>query len=401
MPKRRGHGEGSIYQRKDGRWCASYITGRAPDGRLKRGYIYGDTRAEVAAELTKVLAKKIDGLPVDVSKQTVGEYLAGWLEDVAKDTVRATTHSRYESLISANIKPALGGIRLDKLAPQHLQRFYRETREKGLARTACMCHGLLHRALGQAMKWGLVPRNVADLVDAPKIPQTEMQVLTPEEVARFLDAAREDRLYGLYALAVTTGLREAELLGLRWQDVDMQNGVLQVHHQLQWRKRKRGEEDKHRKRMKPVWVLTEPKSAKGRRAIVLPAIARAALKQHRVRQAQERLALGEAWEDLDFVFPTAIGTPKDGSHLRREFHDILQRAGLPKIRFHDLRHVAATLMLRAGVPLKVVSETLGHATVGITADRYAHVLQEMREEAAAKMDTLFSGLGTSCSRAQS
>lgn len=381
--KRRGHGEGSIYRRADGRWCASYVIGRGPDGRLKRGYIYGETRAEVAAELTKVLAKKIDGLPVGGSRQTVAEFLDAWLQDVAKPSVRPRTYDCYSDIVERHIKPALGGVRLSKLSPQHLQKLYREKQEAGLTRTVRLCHAVLHRALGQAAKWGLVPRNVADLVDAPKVPKKEFTPLSPEEAQRFLAAAEGDRFYALYVLAVVCGLRQAELLALRWGDLNLEEGTLQVRHQLQWRKRKDGEEG-------PAWVLTEPKSAKSRRVVTLPAVAVAALKKHKVRQMEERLRLGEVWQEHGLVFPSEIGTPMQPSNLiRRSFHPLLEKAGLPRIRFHDLRHTCATVLLAQGVHPKLVQEQLGHSQISLTLDTYSHVMPDMKREVAAKMDALF------------
>lgn len=387
--KRRGHGEGSIFKRKDGRWCASYVIGRRPDGRLKRGYIYGKTRAEVAAELTKVLAKKIDGLPVDASKQTVGEFLDAWLEDVAKPTVRPRTYDCYSDIVERHIKPALGGVRLSKLSPQHLQKLYREKQEAGLTHTVRLCHAVLHRAFGQAAKWGLIVRNPADLVDPPKVPKKEFTPLSPEEAQRFLVAAEGDRFYALYVLAITCGLRQGELLGLKWEDIDLERGTLQVRRQLQW-VRAEGEERMGRKRVEPKWVLTEPKSAKSRRVVTLPAVAVAALKKHKVRQMEERLRLGEVWQDLGFVFTTPIGTPQDASNLlKHSFYPLLEKAGVPRIRFHDLRHTCATVLLAQGVHPKLVQEQLGHSQISLTLDTYSHVMPDMKREVAAKMDALF------------
>lgn len=388
-PSRSRRGDGSVYQRKDGKWVGEATVGRRADGARDRRFVYADTREEAQEKLRKLLHERDRGLLADPAKQTVGEFLASWLQDVAKPTVRPRTYDCYSDIVEQHIKPALGGVRLSKLSPQHLQRFYREKQEQGLTRTVRLCHAVLHRALGQATKWGLIPRNPADLVDPPKVPKKEFKPLSPEEAQRFLAAAEGDRFHALYVLAVTCGLRQGELLGLKWEDLDLERGVLQVRHQLQW-VRAEGEERKGKKRAEPKWVLTEPKSAKSRRVVSLPAVAVAVLKKHKAAQAEERLRMGEVWQDLGFVFCTSIGTPESPSNLRkRSFVPLLEKAGLPKVRFHDLRHTCATVLLAQGVHPKLVQEQLGHSQISLTLDTYSHVMPDMKREVAAKMDALF------------
>lgn len=390
-PSRSRRGDGSVYQRKDGKWVGEATVGRRADGARDRRFVYADTREEAQEKLRKLLHERDRGLLADPAKQTVGEFLSSWLQDVAKPTVRPRTYDCYSDIVEHHIKPALGGVRLSKLSPQHLQRFYREKQEAGLTRTVRLCHAVLHRALGQAAKWGLIPRNPADLVDPPKVPKKEFRPLSPEEAQRFLAAAEGGRFYALYVLAVTCGLRQGELLGLKWEDLDLERGVLQVRHQLQW-VRAEGEERKGKKRAEPKWVLTEPKSAKSRRVVTLPAVAVAALKRHKARQTEERLRLGEVWQDLGFVFTTPIGTPQDASNLlKHSFYPLLEKAGVPRIRFHDLRHTCATVLLAQGVHPKLVQEQLGHSQISLTLDTYSHVIPEMKREVAAKMDALFGG----------
>lgn len=388
-PSRSRRGDGSVYQRKDGKWVGEATVGRRADGARDRRFVYADTREEAQEKLRKLLHERDRGLLADPAKQTVGEFLASWLQDVAKPTVRPRTYDCYSDIVEQHIKPALGGVRLSKLSPQHLQRFYREKQEQGLTRTVRLCHAVLHRALGQATKWGLIPRNPADLVDPPKVPKKEFKPLSPEEAQRFLAAAEGDRFHALYVLAVTCGLRQGELLGLKWEDLDLERGVLQVRHQLQW-VRAEGEERKGKKRAEPKWVLTEPKSAKSRRVVSLPAVAVAVLKKHKAAQAEERLRMGEVWQDLGFVFCTSIGTPESPSNLRkRSFVPLLEKAGLPRVRFHDLRHTCATVLLAQGVHPKLVQEQLGHSQISLTLDTYSHVMPDMKREVAAKMDALF------------
>lgn len=382
MPKHRGHNEGSIYQRKDGLWVASVSVGRDATGKVKRRDIYGHTRKEVAERLTQLLAEAQQGVPLDPTRQTIGDFLTRWLEDSVRGTLRPATYISYNGAIK-HILPTLGSVPLAKLTPQHLQRLYREKQEEGLTRTVNLIHAVMHKSLSQAVKWGLVPRNVAALVDTPRPGTKEFQALTPEQAASLLQAAQEDRLYALYVLAIACGLRQGELLGLKWEDLDEALGTLTVRRQLQWLKVKAGEP------YQPVF--SAPKSAKGRRTLHLPDLARFALRRHRRQQAEERLALGEAWQDQGLVFTSTLGTPYDASRLRqRSFHPLLEQAGLPHIRFHDLRHTCATLLLGQGVHPKLVQEQLGHSQISVTLDTYSHVTAPMMKEAAAKMDGILS-----------
>jgi len=289
FPSRSRRGDGSVYQRKDGRWVGEATVGLRPDGGRDRRFVYADTREEAQAALRKLLHERDKGLLADPGKQTVSQFLTAWLEDVVKPSLRPQTYRSYSGVVNKHITPALGRIRLTKLSPQHLQRFYREKQDEGLTRTVRLCHSVLHRSLGQATKWGLIPRNPASLVDPPKVPQREFRPLSPEEAQRFLEAAEDDRFYALYVLAITCGLRQGELLGLTWENVDLDKGILQVRYQLQWVKK---EAQKSGKREEPTWVLTEPKSAKSRRTVILPQVAVQALKKHRVQQVAEKLKMG-------------------------------------------------------------------------------------------------------------
>jgi len=377
LAKHRGHNEGSIYQRKDGRWCGAVIVGRDATGKLRRRYVYGDTRKEVREKLARLMADAQSGLPVDVSRQTVGEFLTHWLEDTVKGSARPSTYDNYRTIIRLHVIPAIGSVPLAKLTPQHLQHLYHEKQEAGLTRTVVLMHAVIHKALSQAVKWGLVPRNVADAVERPRVRRKEFRALEPQEARRFLAAAAEDRLFALYVLAVTCGLRQGELLGLKWEDVNLEQGTLTVRRQLQWRN--------------GGFFFAEPKSAKSRRTVPLPATAITALKRHRKQQAAERLGLGDGWQDYGLVFTTEIGTPLNPSNIRnRSFDHVLDKAGLPHIRFHDLRHTCATLLLAQGVHPKLVQEQLGHSQISVTLDTYSHVTAPMMKEAAAKMDAILN-----------
>ncbi len=378
MPKKNANGEGSVFRRGlDGRWVCEIVTGWGPDGRKRVLRHSAKTKREVTEWRTARLAERQTGTLAEPTRQTVGSFLERWLEDSVKTGVAPRTFETYRHVCRKHIIPAIGSVLLTKLAPQHLQRLYRQKVDEGHTRTALMVHAILHRALGQAVRWRIVPRNVADAVDPPRHRYQEMRPLTPEEATRFLDAAREDRLFALYVLAVATGLRQGELLGLKWSDVDFERGTLQVRRTLAW--------------IDGSFRFLEPKTQKSRRTLALPTVAAAALKKHRAAQASERLVLGEAWAEPELVFTTKIGTPLGKSDfIRRSFKTILRRAELPDIRFHDLRHTAATLLLAAGENMRTIQEMLGHSRFGTTADIYAHVLPEQKRRAAESMDLLLA-----------
>ena len=275
---------------------------------------------------------------------------------------------------------AISRLPLAKLGPEHIERLYADRIAAGVGpMTVRHLHARLHKALGQAARRGLVARNVISLVSPPRASRHEMATLTEEQTRAFLHAAAGERLEGLYVLAVTTGMRQGELLGLRWADVDIDRASLQVCRSVQFIG---GGE----------FVFTAPKTAKSRRKVELTKVAVAALRRHRAGQLAERLAAAGGWEDLDLVFANEVGRPIDGTNLaERSYRRILERAGLKRIRFHDLRHTAATLLLGRGVNPKIVSEQLGHAQIAITLDLYSHVTPTMQREAVNVLDAVLGG----------
>jgi len=311
-------------------------------------------------------------------RQTVGQYLDQWLEAV-RPTLRPESYRRYQDFCRIHIIPELGSTRLAKLSPERVQSAYSRRLKAGLSGTSVqLMHGVLHKALDQAMRWELIPRNVADLVTAPRRSTPEMRTLSPEEANALLEAASGHRLEALYVLAITCGLRLGELQAVRWRDVDLEGARLRVTVTYQ------GMVDG-----KPV--LAEPKTARSRREVHLSALAVAALRRHRLAQLEERMRAANLWENHDLVFTNERGRPLDGNNFRqRTFAPLLERAGLPKIRFHDLRHTAATLLMSQGVPIKVASEMLGHADITTTLRTYSHVLPGMQQQAADAMDRVFA-----------
>jgi integrase len=370
---KRGNGEGSIGRRKSGGWCAQY-TVYTSEGR-KRRTLYGKTRQEVATKLSKALADREGGLTFDAGSLTVGDYLARWLSHSVRDTVSQKTYERYERIVRVHLSPALGRIRLKALTSDHVRGLYREKLDSGLApRTVLHIHRTLSKALKQATDDGLIPRNAAASVKPPQARREEMQPLSRDQVGMFLDTVKGDRMEALYVLAVTSGLRQGELLALKWEDVDLEstNPTLEVRRSLSETRGRRS--------------FVTPKSGRGRH-LRLSKLAASALKVHRKRQLEERMRKAGLWEDHGLIFPSEVGTPMSGRNLYRAFKIRVKRAALPQtLRFHDLRHTCATLLLRQGINPKFVQELLGHADISLTLNTYSHVLPDMGDAAAGGMD---------------
>jgi integrase len=369
---RRVQGEGSVYQRKDGRWVAVI-----PLEEGKKKFIYRKTKREAAKELQLANQAKMQGVFVSSGDQKLADFLQQWLQDTAQPNLRPRTYIRYRELVELHIIPTLGKVTLQKLSAPHLQKLYNLKRQEGYApQTVQHIHRVLHRALHDAVRWNLIARNTCDLVDAPRVPKKELQVLDVEQAQQFLQAAKSDPLEALYVVALTTGMREGELLALKWKDIDFQQGAIQVKRTIA---RVRGQGFK----------VLEPKTPKSRRSVSLAPMALEALKHHRIRQHQQRLIAGPAWEEHDWVFCNSLGKPMEsGNMVKRSFRRVLERAGLPRMRFHDLRHSCATLLLSMGVHPKIVQERLGHSQISITLDTYSHVLPSLQEEASQRLDTL-------------
>ena len=362
---RRGNGEGSIYKREDGRWCGMVSL---DDGRRK--VVYARTRQEITKKLADALKAKALGVLVTDERQTVEEHLEEWLRDTAKPRIRPSTFTSYESIVRKHIVPAIGKVPVRKLTPQQVQRLLNERHEAGL--NPKRMHGVLRAALSQAVRFGIVPRNVAAMVTPPRIRQYEIEPFTPDQIRTLLEKLKGHRLEALYSVAVAMGLRQGEALGLRWEDVDLTGGTLRVRHALQ--------------RVEGKFELVEPKTVKSRRTLYLPETTLKALRAHRGHQIVEKLRGGPGWNQEDLVFTTPIGTPIDSRNLTLSFQRLLARVGLPKRRFHDLRHSCATLLLVQGVPARVVMETLGHSQIALTLNTYSHVPSELQREAADRMD---------------
>jgi integrase len=302
----------------------------------------------------------------------LADYLDRWLEDSVRDSVKQRTFENYAYVVRLHLAPILGHLKLKALS--HVQGLYRSKLDSGLSRrTVQLIHTTLHKALKQAVRWGLVPRNVTEAVTSPKPNKKEIHPLTPRQARTLLDAVKGERFQALYVLAVTAGLRRGELLGLRWGDVDLERGYVQVRQQL-IRTTEQG------------LTFTSPKGGKSR-SVRLTASAVKALESHRERQLEEKLRLAGLWNENGLVFTTAIGTLVDGDNLvKRSFTPLVDRTRLFQIRFHDLRHTFATLLLTRGTHPKVVQEMLGHADISQTMDTYSHVLPDMQKGAVGEIE---------------
>lgn len=370
---------GQLIQRGERTWLVRVYTGRDANG--KRRYV-GKTIHGTKKDAQRFLRKRLTEIDVgefvEPSRRTVAEYLREWLETSAKARVRERTLENYASHVERYFLPAFGGKRLDQLRRGGIQRVYNAMTERGLApRTVRYAHSTLRSALQDAVKYQLLARNPADDVDLPKKRRSERTVLTVEQVGAFLQASEGSRWHTLWMLLVTTGLRPGEALGLKW--ADFEGNRLRVQRVLV---RPRG----------GGWHVDEPKTDRSRRSVTLPETLCKVLRQHRKHQAQERLKAGPAYEDNDFMFAAKLGQPLDFRLLaRRYFKPLLVEADLPAIRPYDLRHSHATLLLKAGEHVKIVSERLGHASIVMTMDVYSHMLPDMQQSSAEKVEGMLFG----------
>ncbi len=320
-----------------------------------------------------------ENLPLPGQREKLGAFLEYWLNESAAPNLRPRTLESYRMIIEKHLKPELGGTQLVKLTPYMIQRYMNGKRTAGLsARTVQYHHAVLRNALGLAERWGKVTRNVARLVSPPRIERLEGRPLSPSQARVLLEGISEDRLAPLYALAVGLGLRQGELLGLTWADIDLEAETLTVGRTLQ---RYGGE-----------YHLDAPKTEKSRRTIGLPSTLAQLLSAHRIQQRKERLRAGSAWQGdtWNLLFCTETGGPMSGNSLTHRFQVLLASLGLPRQRFHDLRHAAATYMIAQGVDLRVVMEVLGHSQIHVTANTYAHVRLETTRVAVERVEALLS-----------
>jgi integrase len=368
---RRGFGEGSIYPRKDGRWV-SYI--RMPDGRKR--FFSSQSRDVVKERLAEAQRQAYAGQLVIGRDQRLDQYLERWLTEAVRHSVRPKTYMNYELCVQ-RLLPYLGRVRLRALTPEHIQHALGKLLERGLsARTVRQVHMVLRCSLKQAVLWRVLASNPSDAVKPPRAERKEMRTLSEDEVKRLLGATVGTRHHSLWIFLVTSGVRLGEALALKWSDIDSAESHATIQRSLQRQRRGAG------------LVFVEPKSSRGRRTVPLPKETLAVLQAQRKDLNRERDEAGEGWEENDLVFPSPIGRPRDMAYLSFTFHRGLERAGLPRLRIHDLRHTAATHLLNKHVHPKVVQDLLGHSTIAITLDLYSHVMPSLAKDASAQMSSL-------------
>jgi integrase len=367
--KIRGHGEGTIHQRTSGSWRAQISKG---------GKRFGKTfkkKADAHDWLRKTQNKLEMGQNIEGGKLTLAQYLPVWLEN-SEASLRSTTVEQYHQIYRDHILPHIGKIQLKDLQLAQIERLYTGLLGSGVSvRTVRMVHSVLHKALEKSVAYGHLGRNPAYGASLPRYTHSEMKVLDADQAHQFLVAAQDSRYEALYSLAIHTGMRQGELFGLKWADLNWNKGELRIQRQV---KREPGQ----------GWTFANPKTKKGRRTIKLGVEILKLLKAHKKNQDVQKSILGSRWKENGLILPSLVGTPLNPSNLTKDFRRVLNRAGLARIRFHDLRHTAASLMLNNGIPLIVVSNTLGHSKPSTTLDIYGHLYQETQTNVAQVMDEL-------------
>ena len=410
MTKRRGKGEGCISKRKDGTWQGYVTIGYNPEtGNPKRKYFSGKTRKEIQEKINKVAGKVQEGTYKEPSKMRVAEWFNVWIEEYQKTSLRATTWESYKMQIDKHILPAIGHLHLSQLQTYHLQTLYNDKQKDGArldgksgplsARSVRYIHMICHACLDQAKKEGRITNNPAEAVKLPADKTKELEFFDTEQVKAFLSEARKTNHFAAYFLALNTGLRRGELLGLRWSDIDMKNGYISVNRSLV---RVNGEQK-----------FQEPKTKRSKRTIGVTKSVIDELKFHRKRQSDLMKEAGEAWENNNLVFCNELGKPLNPRTFARHYERLIQRYNreiekegqikgldvkeiegkkLPVISFHGLRHTFATLSLQQGTDPRTIQEALGHHKVAFTLDVYSGVTDKMKQEATDKIGSLL----TSC-----
>ncbi|MFB7589313.1 tyrosine-type recombinase/integrase [Streptomyces sp. NPDC056169] len=371
--KRNPNGSGTITKRQDGRYQAAvYVL--QPDGTRARKYVYGKTWADCDAKRRALLDKVDNGIPVPTRSMKLAEWLPYWLDNIVKPRRKRTTAAKYEVHVRLYLVPMIGSKRLESLSVADVRKFVVALENKTSAATAKESHRVLRTALTAACREELVTRNVATLVEPPTVADRDLDPWSLEETLDFLTAARKDPLYAAFVLAIALGFRRGEVVGLRWENVDLDKREIRVRTQ--------------RQRVGGEVYEDDPKGRRRKQTLPLPGICVAPLRWQRLKQAAARELAGEKWEETGYVFTTRTGKPIEPRNLYRSFTRVAKNAGLRVIRLHDARHGTATLLTAAGVAPRVVMEILGHSQIAVTMNVYAHVVQDTQREAVSHMDRL-------------
>ena len=365
---------GHLKERSPGHWAIVIDVADPQTGKRKRKWhSFKGTKREAQVECARLVAQQSDGGYIEPAKITVAEFLGRWL-DYKKARLSPLSFERYRDLVRVNIAPTIGGIPLAKLQPIHLTDLYSKLLESLSARSVTYVHRILKQALGEAVSWQMLSRNPADVVKPPKVERREMACLDSNGIAALLEASRNTSLYMPILIAVSTGMRRGEIVALRWRNVDLDNASIAVVSSI--------EQTREGTREKP------PKNGRGR-TLALSAMLVEELRQHRAQQAEHLLRLGVRLSLDHHVVMKANGEPYPPLSVGVMFSQLLsRRPSLQRVRFHDLRHSHATVLLAAGVHPKIAQERLGHSSVSMTLDLYSHVAPNMQQDAAAKVDAL-------------
>ncbi len=376
MAKRRAKGEGSLYQRKDGRYVAELDLGVGEDGKRKRKPVYGRTQREALEKRDSLQALLKQGVQPAPERFTVGELLDQWLTESVRPSVKPKTYVSYEQIVRLYLKPFLGKIRLNRLQPLEVQVMLNQLAQKDLsATTVAYALRVARIAFEQALRWGMLPRNPAKFVAGVRVERKEITPFTVEEARQVLKAVKGDRLEALFTVALAMGLRQGEAFALRWDDINFENPSLSVRHTLE--------------RIGKNWRFAEPKSERSRRTIPLPVFALSALHAHRLQQKFEKELAGTHWTDHNLVFTSTVGTPLDSPNVTKRFKRLIEAAGLPVKRFHDLRHTCGTMLAAQGVHHRTIMDILGHSQISETM-RYTHALENVKISAMSEVESLLS-----------
>jgi integrase len=373
----RGDGEGTIYKRKDGRWCGQVTIGTDPKtGKPIRKTFYGDKRKEVAKQMTELKQKLFEGSYRKQSEMKFGDWLSEWNKG-RKNTVAYSTYRVYDSIIRNHLNAEIGDIKLKELETRHLQKVLNNRFDSGLnTGTVRLIYAIANKALKQAVKERLIYSNPAKGIELPtKQEEDKLHIWSKKQVSRFLARANDHRYYMVFFLAVNTGMRRGELLGLKWGDIDFTKKRLEV-------KRQAVKTDKG-------IILKKPKSKAGNRVIPITNNVVKELKGHKIRQSENKLALGNNYKDQDLVNCNKMGEPISPMMAYIEFKNLSRDINLPEIKLHDLRHTFSTMFLENGGNIKTLQQILGHASISVTMDIYSHVTDEMLDSAAKNMDTMY------------
>lgn len=392
---KRANGEGTLSRRKDSAgktigWRAAVTVGVDEDGTQKRRWVSGKTQGEVQEKVRALQAELHQGMLADTNRMTVAEFLDRWVEHKQHEGIKPNTVQSYRDTVRRYITPHLGRTKLEKLRPLDIEQMLTKLRQDGKsASMAAYTLRVLKMGLQQGVRWQMLPRNVADAVKPPKVVRQEMQVWNKKQAVAFLQATEDHPLHAAFYLALMSGMRRGELAGLKWEDVDLKrarltvrNNLVEVIGEAVAGKKRLGKATQSSVRIE----VSTPKSKTSRRTVHLSKGTVEKLRAQQARQREWQAAAAEAWEDEGFVFTTVTGGLTRPDALAKAYVRLLDQADVPRIRFHDLRHTAASLMIKQGIPPKTVSERLGHSDVAFTLRTYVHLYDSQRQEAAFDLD---------------